>query len=191
MSTSDREPRVTVGSTHHRDPRVVSRRRLPLHSLGVPDDALVLDGDWAFRHWQGEAPDDGWQLPDADRSSFGSLSLPASWSVQGHGIPIVVRDGPVAVRSLVDLAEEVGVPEFVLAFFGASLGTSAPEIAVDLTALARGAPQIALGDALGSSLVDATLSIGIGPPRIKHMIVVTPAGIITRRTGRATSMPKS
>jgi cation:H+ antiporter len=69
----------------------------------------------------------------------------------------------VAVRSLVDLAQLAGVPEFVLAFFGASLGTSAPEIMVDITALLRGAPGIALGDALGSSLVDSTLSIGAGP----------------------------
>ena len=79
----------------------------------------------------------------------------------------------VAVRALVDLAETVGVPAFALAFFGASLGTSAPEIVVDLTALARGAPGIALGDALGSSLVDATLSIGIGP-------IVEPAPVTAR-----------
>lgn len=79
----------------------------------------------------------------------------------------------VAVRSLVRLAELAGVPEFVIAFFGASLGTSAPEIVVDLTALARGAPGIALGDALGSSLVDATLSIGVGP-------LVAPAGVTAR-----------
>jgi len=45
----------------------------------------------------------------------------------------------------------------------ASFGTSAPEIVVDFTALLRGSPAIALGDALGSSLIDATLSIGIGP----------------------------
>ena len=57
--------------------------------------------------------------------------------------------------------------------FGASLGTSAPEIAVDLTALARGSPAIALGDALGSSLIDATLSIGIGP-------IVAPAAVTAR-----------
>ena len=69
----------------------------------------------------------------------------------------------VAVRSLVRLAELAGVPEFALAFFGASLGTSAPEIVVDITALLRGAPAIALGDAMGSSLVDSTLSIGVGP----------------------------
>jgi cation:H+ antiporter len=69
----------------------------------------------------------------------------------------------VAVRALVRLAELAGVPEFLLAFFGASIGTSSPEIVVDVTALLRGAPGIALGDALGSSLVDATLSIGAGP----------------------------
>ncbi|MDQ4029848.1 MAG: hypothetical protein M3168_02285 [Actinomycetota bacterium] len=79
----------------------------------------------------------------------------------------------VAVRSLVRLAELAGVPEFVIAFFGASLGTSAPEIVVDFTALVRGAPGIALGDALGSSLVDATLSIGVGP-------LVAPAEVTPR-----------
>jgi cation:H+ antiporter len=76
----------------------------------------------------------------------------------------------VAVRALVRLAELVGVPEFVIAFFGASLGTSAPELVVDFNALVRGAPGIALGDALGSSLVDSTLSIGVGP-------IVAPAAV--------------
>jgi cation:H+ antiporter len=79
----------------------------------------------------------------------------------------------VAVRALVRLAEEAGVTEFILAFFGASLGTSAPEIVVDITALLHGAPGIALGDALGSSLVDATLSIGAGP-------LVAPAEVTPR-----------
>lgn len=79
----------------------------------------------------------------------------------------------VAVRALVRLAETLGVPEFALAFFGASFGTSAPEIVVDITALLRGAPAIALGDAMGSSLVDATLSIGVGP-------IVAPGDVTTR-----------
>lgn len=79
----------------------------------------------------------------------------------------------VAVRALVRIAELAGVPEFVIAFFGASLGTSAPEIVVDVTALLRGAPAIALGDVLGSSLVDSTLSIGAGP-------IVAPAEVTPR-----------
>lgn len=69
----------------------------------------------------------------------------------------------VAVRALIRLAELAGVPEFMLAFFGVSIATSAPEMVVDFTALLKGAPAIALGDALGSSFVDATLSIGAGP----------------------------
>jgi cation:H+ antiporter len=86
---------------------------------------------------------------------------------------IVGFGATVAVRALVRLAELAGVPEFAIAFFGASLGTSAPEIAVDITALLRGAPAIALGDALGSSLIDSTLSIGIGP-------LVAPAEVTPR-----------
>ncbi len=112
----------------------------------------------------------------------GEVDDPPQVRVSGIGRQVVIVLGALvavgfgatfAVRALVTLAEEFGVPEFILAFFGASLGTSAPEIAVDLTALARGAPGIALGDALGSSLVDATLSIGVGP-------LVAPAGVTAR-----------
>jgi len=111
-----------------------------------------------------------------------TVDAPPTVRIQGHlpralvilGTLLLVGIGAtVAVRALLVVAEDVGVPAFALAFFGASLGTSAPEIVVDLTALARGAPAIALGDALGSSLVDATLSIGIGP-------IVQPAPVTAR-----------
>lgn len=88
-------------------------------------------------------------------------------------LAIVGVGATVAVRALVRIAALAGVPEFAIAFFGASIGTSAPEIVVDLTALARGVPGIAVGDALGSSLVDSTLSIGVGP-------VVAPAEVTPR-----------
>ena len=86
---------------------------------------------------------------------------------------VVAAGATLAVYSLVRLAESLGVPEFLLAFFGASVGTSLPEIMVDVTALRRGAPGIALGDALGSSLVDSTLSIGAGP-------AIAPADVTAR-----------
>ncbi|HEX7255043.1 MAG TPA: hypothetical protein VF236_03875 [Gaiellaceae bacterium] len=88
-------------------------------------------------------------------------------------LALVGAGAGIAVYSLVRLAEAVGVPEFLLAFFGASVGTSLPEVFVDITALRAGAPGIALGDALGSSLVDSTLSIGAGP-------VVAPADVTAR-----------
>src|SRR5918995_826280 len=88
-------------------------------------------------------------------------------------LALVGGGATLAVYSLVRLAEVIGVPEFLLAFFGASVGTSLPEILVDVTALRRGAYGIALGDALGSSMIDSTLSIGAGP-------VVAPADVTTR-----------
>lgn len=113
---------------------------------------------------------------------------PPAVRFRGHGrqagvvlatLALVGIGATVAVRALVDLSREIGIPEFLLAFFGASLGTSAPEIAVDITALRQGAAAIALGDALGSSLVDATLSIGIGP-------LVQPAPVTARLAVTAT-----
>jgi cation:H+ antiporter len=107
---------------------------------------------------------------------------PPAVRIRGHvkqatvvllALGLVGLGATVAVRALVELANEFGVPEFLLAFFGASLGTSAPEIVVDITALRQGAPAIALGDALGSSLIDSTLSIGIGP-------LVAPAEVTAR-----------
>jgi len=98
--------------------------------------------------------------------------LPQALVVLG-ALGLVGAGATLAVHSLVRLAEALGVPEFVLAFFGAPVGTSLPEIIVDVTALLRGAPGIALGDALGSSFVDSTLSIGVGP-------LVAPADVTAR-----------
>ncbi len=72
----------------HRDPTHVSSGRLDPHGLDLPERALSLDGSWQFRMWTGLAPDDGWQLADADVSSFDTLPVPSSWVLHGHGIPI-------------------------------------------------------------------------------------------------------
>ncbi len=76
---------------------------------------------------------------------------------------IVGAGATLAVIGLNELAMIWGVPPFVMAFFGASIGTSLPELVVDITALRRGQGGLAVGDVLGSSFVDATLSISIGP----------------------------
>lgn len=67
------------------------------------------------------------------------------------------------VQSFLRIAEVFGVPEFVGSFIVLSIGTSLPELFVDWTAIRRGASSMAVGDVFGSSFVDATLSIGIGP----------------------------
>lgn len=69
----------------------------------------------------------------------------------------------VVVESFLHIAEILGVPEFVGSFIALSIGTSLPELFVDWTAIRRGASSMAIGDVFGSSFVDTTLSVGIGP----------------------------
>jgi cation:H+ antiporter len=70
------------------------------------------------------------------------------------------------------------VPEYILSFFGASVGTSLPELTVEFTALRRGHREIAMGDVLGS-LVDASLSVAVGPLLFPTLVT---AGLAIRGT---------
>lgn len=69
----------------------------------------------------------------------------------------------LAVWGLTRLSEALAVPEYIVAFFLASIGTSLPELVVTTTAMRRKQTELAIGDALGASFIDSTLSIGIGP----------------------------
>lgn len=68
-----------------------------------------------------------------------------------------------AVKAVVEMSALIGVPEYIISFFGSAIGTSMPEMIVDITALRSGQRYLAFGDIVGSCLVDATLSVGIGP----------------------------
>ena len=76
---------------------------------------------------------------------------------------VVAVSATAVVRSFVELTEIIGVPELIASTIVLALGTSLPELVVDWTAIRRGASALALGNLFGSSLFDATLSIGIGP----------------------------
>jgi len=92
----------------------------------------------------------------------------------GQGIPsLVVRTlvalgvvavgAVLAVEAFAEATELLGVPDYATSFLVLSLGTSLPELLVDSRAVMTGMGALALGDVLGSSLIDATLSLGIGP----------------------------
>lgn len=78
-------------------------------------------------------------------------------------LALVAGGATAAVRALITLSETFGIAEYPLAFVVGALGTSLPELVVDLSAIRGGLKDMAIGDVLGSSFVDATLSIGIGP----------------------------
>jgi len=69
----------------------------------------------------------------------------------------------IVVHSVIRLSAETLIPEYLVSFFVVGIGTSLPELAIDLTAVRKKQYEIAIGDAIGSCIVDAGFSIGIGP----------------------------
>lgn len=66
------------------------------------------------------------------------------------------------VESVVIISSFLNVHEYIISFFIVAVGTSLPELAVDINALRLKHHEIAIGDIIGSCIVDSTLSIGIG-----------------------------
>jgi len=68
----------------------------------------------------------------------------------------------IIVNSVIYISQALSIHEYIVSFFILSLGTSLPELVVDVNALRHGHHSIAIGDIIGSCIVDSTLSIGIG-----------------------------
>jgi len=66
------------------------------------------------------------------------------------------------VQSIIYLSTRFNLNEFILSLFLLSIGTSLPELSVDITALRKKEYTLAIGDIIGSCIVDSTISIAIG-----------------------------
>ena len=68
----------------------------------------------------------------------------------------------MVVEAVIALSSWFNINEYFISFFVLAIGTSLPEFVVDLTALRKKQYELAIGDIIGSSLFDASFSIGIG-----------------------------
>jgi len=68
----------------------------------------------------------------------------------------------IIITSIISLSAVLGVHEYIIAFFILGIGTSLPELAVDINALKKKQYDLAIGDIVGSCIVDASISIAIG-----------------------------
>jgi cation:H+ antiporter len=69
----------------------------------------------------------------------------------------------VVVESVIMLSTELLVPEFLISFFVLGIGTSLPELVVNVEAFRNKQYELVIGDSIGSCIVDALISIPIGP----------------------------
>ncbi len=65
------------------------------------------------------------------------------------------------MRGAVALATRLGVPQMVIGLTIVSLGTSLPELAVGLDAVYRDSPELAVGNIVGTNLVNLMLVLGL------------------------------
>lgn len=69
--------------------------------------------------------------------------------------------GELFIRGTVGLAKWARIPSGIIGATIAAFATSSPELSVSINAASAGKPQIALGDALGSNVVNVGLILGL------------------------------
>jgi cation:H+ antiporter len=84
------------------------------------------------------------------------------WMIAILGFVGIAIGAYAMVQSVITLSAVLHISEYFISFFVVAIGTSLPELVVDLTALRRKQYELAIGDAIGSCLVDASVSVGIG-----------------------------
>lgn len=77
------------------------------------------------------------------------------------GLVVLVAGAEAMVRGAVDLALRAHISPLVIGLTVVSMGTSAPELLVSLTAALQGAPAIAIGNVVGSNIANISLILGM------------------------------
>lgn len=77
------------------------------------------------------------------------------------GLILLVIAGDKLVEGSVIIAERLNVSKLVIGITVVSFGTSAPELVVGIDAALSGAPEIALGNVVGSNIANILLVLGI------------------------------
>jgi cation:H+ antiporter len=90
-----------------------------------------------------------------------TLSLPAAFGVLVVCFAILTKCADWFVDGAVGIAEHFDVPKMLIGIVLVSLSTTAPELAVSINSAIQGFPEIALGNAIGSVIVDDTVAIGL------------------------------
>jgi cation:H+ antiporter len=84
------------------------------------------------------------------------------WVIAILGFMGVAIGAYAVVQSVIKLSAVFHISEYLISFFVVAIGTSLPELVVDLMALRKKQYGLAIGDAIGSCIVDASVSVGIG-----------------------------
>jgi cation:H+ antiporter len=77
------------------------------------------------------------------------------------GFALLVRGADILVRGASSLARRFGVSSLLVGLTVVAMGTSMPELVVNVLAALRGSGDIAIGNILGSNIVNIALGLGL------------------------------
>ena len=82
------------------------------------------------------------------------------WLLVVVGFALLMSGGEVIVQGAVVIAKRMRVPPLLIGFTIVAIGTSLPELAVSLEAVAGGQPDLAIGGVMGSNVANVMLVLG-------------------------------
>ena len=122
---------------------------------------LVINTIWEIRTAREQPDDSGSAEPDIeDDAARGGWSLAILRLIGGIGILTI--GSRVLVSGATSAAAYLGVSEAVIGLTIVSAGTSMPELITSLVAALRGRPDLAIGNVVGSCLLNLLLVLGGG-----------------------------
>lgn len=77
------------------------------------------------------------------------------------GLPLLYYGGDFLVTGSIRLGQRLKLSPFIIGATVVGFGTSAPELAVSILAAIRGAPELALGNVIGSNIANVGLVLGL------------------------------
>ena len=89
------------------------------------------------------------------------LTTIGQWPTLILGLVILIFGGDALVRGAVNLALRLGIPALVVGLTVVAFGTSAPELIVSVQAALSGQAGIAVGNVVGSNIVNILLILGL------------------------------
>ena len=88
------------------------------------------------------------------------------------GLVLLYYGGDILISGCLQIAHHFKIPHFIIGATIMGFGTSAPELCVSILAALRGAPELAIGNVLGSNVANIGLVLGISA--LLAPIVITP-----------------
>ena len=100
-----------------------------------------------------------------------------AWGYFALGLVLLALGGDSIVKGASGLAQRLGVSPFVAGLLLIAFGTSLPELAVNARAAWVGSQELALGNAVGSNIVNLGLTLGVAAlvaPVLVRLRVLSP-----------------